>query len=74
MKVRCPHCGEVIAVQGLGRKSFNMPVIKVCDALQICHSVPAAAEKLGCSRALVYKVLKTNGLTAKNFNRGKVTV
>ena len=72
MKVQCPNCGESIAVNGIGRKAFNMPVTKVCDALQLYRSVPAAAEKLKCSRALVYKVLKTNGLTVQDVIRGQV--
>ena len=42
-----------------------MPVTKVCDALRLHNSVLGAANELGCSRAYVYKVLKTNGLTAK---------
>ena len=65
MKVLCTYCGKSIMVSGLGRKAFNMPVIKVCDALRLHHSVLVAANELGCSRAYIYKVLKTNGLTAK---------
>ena len=63
MKVQCPHCGKTVAVNGLGRKAFNMPVTKVCDALRLHRSIPAAADSLGCSRAYIYKVLKANGLT-----------
>lgn len=54
-----------IYIYGLGRKAFKMPVTKVCDALRLHNSVLGAANELGCSRAYVYKVLKTNGLTAK---------
>ena len=34
----------------------------------------AAAESLGCSRALIYKVLKANGMTPADVIKGKVTV
>ena len=71
MKVQCPNCGETIAVK-FGRKAFNMPVTKVCDALQLYRSVPAVAEKLKCSRALVYKVLKTNGLTVQDVIKKQI--
>ena len=63
MLIKCPHCGGKIAVNGLGRKAFIMPVIKVCDALRLHRSIPAAAESLGCSRGLIYKVLKQHGMT-----------
>ena len=72
MKVQCPNCGETIAVNGIGRKAFNMPVTKVCDVLQLYRSVPAAANKLGCSRAYIYKVLKADGLTVQDVIRGQV--
>jgi len=55
MKVLCTYCGKSIMVSGLGRKAFNMPVIKVCDALRLHHSVLVAANELGCSRAYIYK-------------------
>jgi len=67
MIIRCPECGKSIVVQGLGRKAFKMPVTKVCDALRLHNSVLGAATDLGCSRAYIYKVLKTNGLTAKEI-------
>jgi len=67
MKVVYQNCGKEVIVRGLGRKAFNMPVTKVCDALRLCLSVPAAAEKLKCSRTLIYKVLKAEGLTAKDL-------
>ncbi len=63
--ITCPHCGKVAATLLLGRSASNIGVTKVCDALRLCRSVPAAAEKLGCSRAYIYKVLKYNGLTVK---------
>jgi len=66
MKVQCPHCGESVAVNGLGRKPFNMPVTKVCDSLKAQRSILVAANELGCSRAYIYKVLKANGLKLKD--------
>jgi len=67
MKVVCQNCGAEVIVSGLGRKAFNMPVTKVCDALLLRRDVPAAAEKLGCDPAYIYKVLKAKGLTAKDI-------
>ena len=72
MKVQCPNCGETIAVNSIGRKAFNIPVTKVCDALQLYLSVPAAANELGCSRAYIYKVLKADGLTVQGVIKGQV--
>ena len=61
--ITCPYCGKVAATLLLGRPTSNIGVTKVCDALRLCRTVPLAAEKLGCSRAYIYKVLKANGLT-----------
>ena len=66
--ITCPHCGQSVVVNGLGRKPFNMPVINVYDALRVYRGVTAAAKELGCSRALIYKILKANGMTVKDFN------
>ncbi len=66
MLVQCPHCGGTVTVNGLGRKAFNMPVTNVYNALRLHHSVLAAANELGCSRAYIYKVLKANGLTPED--------
>jgi len=67
MIVQCPHCGESVLVNGLGRKPLNMPVKNVCDALQASGSILAAANFLGCSRAYIYKVLKANGIKLKDI-------
>lgn len=61
MHVKCPNCGETVAVKGIGRKPLNIPLKNVLDALQTCHSVAAAAQELGCSPAYIFGVLKTNG-------------
>lgn len=66
MIVTCPHCGEPVVVNGLGRKRLNHGVINVCDALRGHGSVPAAAKALGCSRPYIYKVLKEQGLKSKD--------
>ena len=63
--MKCPNCGGTIS--GLGRKSLTMPFINVCDAVREHSTVGAAAEKLGCSRSYIYKVLKSNGLTVKGL-------
>jgi len=64
MLVRCPYCGKSVAVNGLGRKPFNVPVINVYDAIRLYQNIPAAAESLGCSRAYIYRVLKQYGMTS----------
>jgi len=73
MLVRCPHCGQPVVVNGLGRKAFNMPVTNVYDALWLRRSVLAAANELGCSRAYIYKVLKANGMTPADVIKGLAT-
>ncbi len=74
MKIQCPNCGKAVMVNNLGRKPFNIPVNNVYDALRLHRSVLAAAEKLGCSRAYIYKVLKADGLTVADIIKGKATV
>ena len=63
MIVQCPHCRKTVVVNGLGRKSLNIGVKNICDTLQDCKNIALAAEKLGCSRAYIYKVLKCEGLS-----------
>jgi hypothetical protein len=63
MIVQCPNCGKPVSVNGLGRKPLNIGVKNICDTLQDCKSIALAAEKLGCSRAYIYKVLKCEGLS-----------
>lgn len=59
----CKHCGKIAARLVIGRKPTNLNVIKVCDTLRACRSIPLAAENLKCSRGLIYKILKNNGMT-----------
>ncbi len=43
MIVQCPHCGQSVVIKGLGRKSLDIPLINVCDALRRTSSVNLAA-------------------------------
>lgn len=61
--ITCPYCGKVAATLGIGRAATNIVVTDVCDALQSTGNIRAAAVKLGCSRALIYKILKANDIT-----------
>jgi len=71
MIVECPHCGKPVPVNGFGRPQLNIPVKKVYDALQLHHSVTAAARELGCSRGYIYKVLKESGVRAEEIINNK---
>lgn len=70
MLVQCPHCGERIVVNGLGRKPLNIPLKNVCESLQAHRNVVAAANELGCSQAYIFGVLKANGLKLKDVING----
>jgi len=60
--IKCPKCGCEIHVKGIGgRKSLNIPVNFVYDAIGKAGSIAAAALLLDCSRGYIYKVLKENG-------------
>ena len=73
MLIECPHCGGRIAINGLGRKALNIPLINVYDALRLYRSVQGAAYELRCSRAYIYKVLKAQRLTPADVISGRVT-
>ena len=66
MIVQCPYCGEQVVVNGLGRKPLNIPLKNVCEALQVHHSVAAAAQELHCSQGYIFGVLKANKLKLKD--------
>lgn len=70
MIVQCPHCGQSITVNGLGRKPLNIPLKNVCECLKEHGSVKAAAQELGCSQAYIFGVLKANGLRLKDMASG----
>ena len=69
MLVICQHCGKTVEVKGLGRKPLSMAVINICDTIQATGSVRAAARKLGCSRAYIYKVLKANSIRPTDIEK-----
>ena len=71
MKIQCPNCGKSITVRGLGRPTLAMPFKIVCDTVLRYSSVSLASKHLGCSRALIYKILKTNGMTPADLIKGK---
>ena len=72
MIIKCPKCGNKIAVNGLGRRKLAIPVENVYDAIQSCCTVVRAAEKLDCSRPYIYKVLKEHNLTPEILRKGMV--
>ena len=71
--ITCPHCGKVAATIGIGRAATNIVVTDIYDALQLHRSVAAAAESLGCSRALIYKILKQCIMTPAEVIKGLAT-
>lgn len=69
--ITCPKCGAEIPVATTptnitGRKPLAIPVENVYNALRTSSTISQAAEKLGCSRAHIYMVLKREGTTPKN--------
>lgn len=70
MIIQCPHCGGTVLVNSFGRRPLNIPVTKVCDALQLHRSVTAAANELGCSRAYIYKILKAGEIALEDVIKG----
>lgn len=71
MLVQCPHCGQSVVVNGLGRRPLNIPLKNVCESLKAHHNVVAAANELGCSPAYIFGALKANGLKPKDVVGGK---
>jgi hypothetical protein len=67
MIVVCSHCGNKVAVKGLGRKPLNIPLKNVLESLQVCRNVKTAAEELGCSQSYIFSVLNNNNLRLKNI-------
>ena len=66
MLVQCPHCGQSVVVNGLGRKQLNIPLKNVCEALQAHRNVLIAAQILNCSQGYIFNILKANGLRLKD--------
>lgn len=73
MIVQCPHCGERIVVNGLGRKRLNIPLKNICEALQSERNIASAARKLNCSQGYIFNALKARGLKPRDIIEGKVT-
>lgn len=65
--ITCPYCEGKIELCGFGRKPLDITVKNVYDALEKHGNVAAAAEELGCSRAYIYRILKQNGRSVKDF-------
>ncbi len=62
MLVQCPRCGQLVPVNGLGRKPLNIPLKNVLESLQAHRDVRAAAQELNCSPSYIFGVLKKTGL------------
>ena len=62
MIVQCPHCGQPVAVNGLGRKPLNIPLKNVLESLQAHRDVTSVARELNCSPSYIFGVLKRNDL------------
>ncbi|MDD5038668.1 MAG: hypothetical protein PHN78_05065 [Dehalococcoidales bacterium] len=73
MIIQCPHCGERVVVNGLGRKRLNIPLKNICEALQSERSVASAAKELHCSQGYIFNALKTEGLKPRDVIERKVT-
>lgn len=66
--VTCPTCGTKVPIakmSRLGRKPLNIGVNNICDTLRVCCDIALAAEKLGCSRAYIYRELAKHGATPR---------
>ncbi|MFC1979942.1 hypothetical protein ACFLVS_03660 [Chloroflexota bacterium] len=67
MIIKCPHCGQMVTVNGLGRKPLKIPLKNVYEALQMHRNVKTAATELNCSPGYIFNVLKANGLKVKDI-------
>ncbi len=57
-----------------GEKDQTMKIKNVCDAVAGCSTVSQAAEKLGCSRGYIYRVLREHGMSPKALTEGGASV
>jgi len=69
VKIQCPHCGQLVESHISEQKRLNHTVKIVYDALSQYRTVTAAAKKLNCNRAYVYKALKEVGITMNGVKR-----
>ena len=67
MIVQCPNCGEVVVVNGFGRKRLNIPLKNIFESLKFHQDISIAAEELHCSQGYIYNALKANGLKFKDL-------
>lgn len=64
--INCPHCGQEVTITNRsGRQPLAIDVTNICDTLRDCRDITLAAEKLGCSRGYIYKVLGQDRMTPK---------
>jgi hypothetical protein len=70
MIINCPHCGNKVEVNGLGRKPLNIPLKNVLESLQTHRDVTTAARDLGCSSSYIFGVLKKNDLKLNDVIKG----
>ena len=73
MIIQCPHCGERVVVNGLGRKRLNISLKNICEALQSEQNVVSAARELHCSQGYIFNALKAQGLKPRDIIEEKVT-
>jgi len=70
MLVQCPYCGQLVPVNGLGRKPLNIPLKNVLESLQTHRDVKTAARELGCSPSYIFGTLKKNRLKLNEVIKG----
>lgn len=68
MKITCPVCGKVIAVNGLGRKRRDLPVEIVYDAYQRVKNYNAVGRKFNLSAATVRDLVKRRAQSDEHGN------
>lgn len=70
MRIICPNCQHSFTVRSnSGRKPLDIPFINICEALQHCPDVRAAANSLGCSVGYIYKMLGQRGKKPRDMQR-----
>ena len=72
MLINCPHCGEPVVVNGLGRRKLNIPLKNICEALCSYRNVAAAARELHCSEGYIFNALKAQGLKPADVIRRRL--
>ena len=61
MIINYPHCGELVVVNGLGRKRLDIPLKNIYEALRSERNVTDAARTLHCSAGYIFNELKSRG-------------